>query len=88
LHVFLEEAARHYGVTQQQLVSEIRFYAMRNRAFHSGIRRLIDRCQFDALAQRIVDDRAHLEKGFKDNPKFSRWWTVASSGCSMCGLTS
>ncbi len=42
---------------------------MRNKAFHAGIRGLIDKGQFDALAQRIVDDRAHLAKGFKDNPE-------------------
>jgi hypothetical protein len=64
----LDEAARHFPITREKLIGEIRFYAMRNNACHSGIGRLIDKSKFGALAQRIVDDKVHLEEAFKDYP--------------------
>ena len=63
-HKQLEEAAKRLGSTEDHLAYEIRTYALRNRLAHNGIRKLIDECRWQELAERTMDDLQFLHLAF------------------------
>ena len=54
----LKAAGKQLDLSRDQLVFEVGAYARRNRLCHTSIQGVIDRCQFAALAERILDDKA------------------------------
>lgn len=59
---YVREAAHRKGLDLDQTIFEIKAYASRNAAGHTGIGRMLDGCEWQALAERIEHDKATLHK--------------------------
>ena len=58
------KAAHRKGLDKQQTLFEIERYPERNAADHIGIGRMLDICEWTALAERILYDKATLATVF------------------------
>ena len=88
----LERAALELGTSKDQLAFEIQYYAQRNQYCHRGIKHLLDDCDFQALAKRILADRKALRRLYIDHEddamnmrsaldRFQeKWFTVIDEG--------
>ncbi|KAI9788683.1 MAG: hypothetical protein M1816_006734 [Peltula sp. TS41687] len=56
----LQAAATQLGLSRDQLAVEVISYGHRDRLCHSGIKEMIDRCQFFELGKRLLADEALL----------------------------
>ena len=64
----VREAANRKGLDVDQTIFEIKAYANRNAAGHTGIGRMIDGCDWQALAERIEYDKATFNTVFANEP--------------------
>lgn len=68
----LKRAADRLNTTKERLLFEIQFYAERNGICHSGIKALVENCNWTVLAERISQDKKVLGGLYKDHPEDSR----------------
>lgn len=64
----IEKAAKRLEYDPKLVRYQIHAYADRNNFCHSGIQGMIDNCDFQELAERIVEDRRALEVIFRGRP--------------------
>ena len=63
------EAARMLHLSEEQIVYEIFQYATRNEYCHSGVKKLIDTCEWSELAEQIAHDKAALNAMYQERPR-------------------
>ena len=64
----VRKVATRKGLNVDQTIFEIKGYANRNAAGHTGIGKMIDECDWQTLAERIEYDKATLNMVFANEP--------------------
>ena len=65
----IHKAANKLGVSEDQLIYEITWYAKRNEFCHSGIKRMIEETDWGNLANRIIMDNMSLCAMYQGRPQ-------------------
>ncbi len=65
----VKTAAERKSLDLNQTIFEIKGYAARNAAGHIGIGRMLDECNWQDLAERVLYDKATMNTVFANEPK-------------------